>query len=340
MLIRAHTNVNAINEMGHSSLQLASMFKSPLNDKAKSRLPLVKLLVENGADIDHRDKGGFSAIDFAAMNQDLELTKYFLSRNARVTLEHQFFATKREHILTYVTDLAVFQAINDRLEFEKAQVLEEDRLREVERQRVLDEQRAIQAAFDLLRMKGRTKELRRLRLKEQDEARLAAKESAIRTTLDVQMESFLKPAIDNAEKFYHAGEWWKDNYNHWDIRLKVDIGNNAAFDKVYVDAKREILKLKVDNDYGLLEKRWQQAGGTQLKAVFKHNAAFECLYLEKDRRKSEEVDIVVLDKIDDSLDFEYQDQNDAELDGEDLDALVESAKSPVIGKKLLSSHIR
>lgn len=322
MLVEAHCNVNAINEMGHTALMMATIFKPPMFTKNLSRLRFVKLLVENNADVNLRDKGGFSAIDFATMNQDIELVRYFLEHDARVTLENQYIVTKREHILTYAKDPDVYRIIKERLDFEQQQIVEEERKKEEERQRVLEEERQRQLKLDMQRMKGKTKLIRMLRLQQLEEAKALEKKRQIRESLDQQMELFMKTA-SKEEAFYHAGEWWRDNYNHWDLRLKPEFVSN--FDKVYTDALKLIQKLKSDNDYGVLQGRWSKAnaGEGPLRAVFKRNALFDVALSEEQKKPEDEHEkFEAKDKINDTLDFEYKNENDAELDGEDLDEIM------------------
>lgn len=60
--------MNCENEFGQSPLELACMIP-PLPSKKSIRWKTIKWFVKEGAFINHRDKGGYSAIDYAAMNQ-------------------------------------------------------------------------------------------------------------------------------------------------------------------------------------------------------------------------------------------------------------------------------
>ena len=143
MLIEARANVNAITEFGHTPLHLAAMFKPPdAKNKKLSRFPMIQLLVESGADVNIRDRGGFSALDFAASNQDLRLVKYLLDNKARCTLDPQFLTTRRDTILTFCIDPEVYRLVKATLDREQALVEAEERRKEVERQRLIDEEKA------------------------------------------------------------------------------------------------------------------------------------------------------------------------------------------------------
>ena len=147
MLIEAHANVNALTEFGHTPLHLAAMFKPVDLKRSKlSRFPMIQLLVQNGADVNIRDKGGFSALDFAASNQDLRLVKYLLDCKARCTLDPQYLVTGRDHILSFCIDPEVYRLIKATLDKEQALLIEEERRRELERQRLIDEEKARQVS--------------------------------------------------------------------------------------------------------------------------------------------------------------------------------------------------
>lgn len=102
MLMRAGAQVNVTNELGCSPLDMCVMMKIP-PDKRKDQLKMVKYLLENGADPNNRDKGGFSAIDQAAINQDLEIIQMLLEHGANVLRENYTLVAKRNHILRYVS---------------------------------------------------------------------------------------------------------------------------------------------------------------------------------------------------------------------------------------------
>jgi hypothetical protein len=176
MLIQAHTNVNACTEMGHTPLHLVSMFKPEVliqslangnlftalgkklddifkldsRNKRLNRLPFVQLLVENGADVNIRDKGGFSALDFAASNQDVVLVRYLLAKGAKCSLPTQYLVCERDHILSFCTNPEVYKLIKETLDREEAAVAEEERKTEEVRQKLLDEEKARQVGSSVI----------------------------------------------------------------------------------------------------------------------------------------------------------------------------------------------
>ena len=193
MLFEAHVNPNAINELGHSALSLAVMFKAHSTKQKKDRFEIIKLIVANGAAIDHRDKGGFSALDFAVMNQDVDLVRFFLQNNVRVTLENAYLITKREPILSYARDPEVYRMVKEKLDAERFLIEEEERKAKEAQLKILEDARVAQAIKDAACKKTRQREARRNRLRALEEEKSRAKKVEIEAMLDVQMERYLKP---------------------------------------------------------------------------------------------------------------------------------------------------
>jgi hypothetical protein len=103
MLMRAGAKVNVTNELGCTPLDMCCMMKLP-PDKRKDQMKMAVYLLENGANPNNRDKGGFSAIDQAAINQDLEMIVLLLEFGANVMRDNLTLVAKRHHILRHVSN--------------------------------------------------------------------------------------------------------------------------------------------------------------------------------------------------------------------------------------------
>lgn len=101
MLRRAGAKLNITNEMGHTPLDLCVMIKHP-PDKRHEQMKMAIYMLENGADPNSRDKGGFSAIDHAAANQDAEMIALLIEFGANVLRGNSIFVGTRSHILKEV----------------------------------------------------------------------------------------------------------------------------------------------------------------------------------------------------------------------------------------------
>jgi hypothetical protein len=163
-----------------------------------------------------------------------------------------------------------------------------------------------------------------------EEAKAQATKEAILKSLNQQMESYNKP-VNHAEKWYRAGEWKKDVYDHWEIKIREGFVSN--FDKSYTDARDTILRLKHENDYDILGDRWKKAGGNTMQAVYPKNALFDIPgmdHTDTTRKKSkvkQAPQIIVKDKISDVLDFEFKNNNDEALENVDLEQLIDSSNA-------------
>lgn len=101
MIRRAGALFNVTNELGSTPLDLCVMIKHP-PDKRAEQINTLNYMLENGADPNNRDKGGMSAIDHAAANQDEEIILILLDYGAKVLRENYTLVAKRPHILKNV----------------------------------------------------------------------------------------------------------------------------------------------------------------------------------------------------------------------------------------------
>lgn len=114
MLVRAKASVNVTNELGNTVLDLCVMIKHP-PDKRKNQMKMAHYLLEQGAEVNTRDKGGFSPIDHAAINQDLEMISLLLEYGADLVRENHIFVAPRTNILKFIYDPDCFRVIYERL---------------------------------------------------------------------------------------------------------------------------------------------------------------------------------------------------------------------------------
>ena len=78
---------NALNIMGRSKNQNISIDKTPLYEASQNgSLDIVKLLAENGADLNKKASNGISPIDIAFQNDHLDIMKYLIEQGADINL--------------------------------------------------------------------------------------------------------------------------------------------------------------------------------------------------------------------------------------------------------------
>jgi hypothetical protein len=114
MLRRAGGEFNVTNEMGLTPLSLAVMMKLPPT-RRNDQLKVVKYLLENSANPNVRDKGGYCAIDHAAVNQDLEIIKLLLEFGANVRRENYVLVAQRESVLKHVINPECYRILYEKL---------------------------------------------------------------------------------------------------------------------------------------------------------------------------------------------------------------------------------
>jgi len=75
MLFRAGAKINVTTELGNTALDLAVMIQHP-KDKRKTQMKLVNFLLENGALVNTRDKGGNISFDMVMTFLILKMGSY------------------------------------------------------------------------------------------------------------------------------------------------------------------------------------------------------------------------------------------------------------------------
>lgn len=82
-----------------------------LNASFYDNLELVQFALENGANINHQDKNGFSALHFAVQEQHVEIIQHLLGNHINIDLQDQFGNT------------ALWRAVMDDVSIEIIQLL-------------------------------------------------------------------------------------------------------------------------------------------------------------------------------------------------------------------------
>lgn len=94
LLYKAGADLNILNELGESLLGMACLLRFA-DDKYVDNIRIVRFLIENGADVEHRDKAGYTPLDFAAMNNHTEICRLLLENGASVDRENTILVAKR-----------------------------------------------------------------------------------------------------------------------------------------------------------------------------------------------------------------------------------------------------
>jgi len=253
MLRRAGAKVNVTNELGCSPLDMCVMMKLP-PDKRKDQLKMVRYLLENGADPNNRDKGGYSAIDQAAVNQDLEIIQMLLEFGANVLRENHTLVAKRHHILRNVYEPEVYKVLYEQLLLEQGEYEQ----RQLIREKLLSEVAAERHHVKLFQALDKRKQKRLDREKSRDQT---AKLTVIMEQRHKHLQEEMEANLKNKEKAVQfQGTWTKDDVDHWTFKVK-DTPDRVNSDVLYRETYRTMNSLAEKNNIDKFNERWKAATG-------------------------------------------------------------------------------
>jgi ankyrin repeat protein len=327
MLIRAGAKLELTNEMGIDALTFAVMIHFP-RTKRNDQLKVVNYLLEKGASVNNRDKGGCCAIDYAAANQDLELIQLLLDNGANVLRENKILVAERQNILKYVHDPACYKLLYERLLFEES-LAEKAKKKQQEVEQIQEEEKVHKKLFrDLAKRKERRME----RDKNVTEAR-RAEELLIERKKKIQME--MEMNLQQVEKNRMTkGVWKRDTTGHWEFfkikpfRLRNDV--------LYEESVKTMKELAAKNSEDEFVKKWESlSGGGRLEAEWIRSKPFLLPGEEIAKKPFSGVASGSGRALRSSagasnsskkaaVDVDFVDENDKELEGENLDDLLAS----------------
>lgn len=317
MLRRAGAKVNVTNEMGVTPLDLAVMMKHP-PDRRKDQVKCVRYLLECDADVNTRDKGGYGPIDHAAVNQDLEIILMLLERGAKVMRENYVFVGSRHHILRNVHDPECYKVLYETLLREEDEAFARQ-IKQQQRNFIIDEEKKHEK-LHLSLNKKKQRRLERLKFLE-DTTRNEQILYERLSKLKEEMEKNLK--AQESKKADH-GLWVKDFAGHWEFHPKRF--SPITSEGIYGKNRHIMVQLQEKNSIDKFNHVWRNAtdkGRIELPWKKSEPFALPCEITDADLPK------LLSNKSLQSLskDVEYRDENDQELEGENLDDLLNDLQS-------------
>ena len=314
MLVRAKAHVNVSNEFGQSPLSLCAMMKQTLN-KISIQMEMAEFLLDAGADIEIRDKGGLSPLDYAVQNGNIPMIQLFLDYGATVRRDNKHFNVQRAPLLDNVTDKKCFSRIAGRLDKEMAGDRRKEANEEAARiQREIDlahEQR-IQDQLD--KKERRLEEIEALRQQK-------AKDEILRRKIQKLSGELNEEKAAKAKAVHGMGSWEKGNNRHWVWHDKKAVGPlHLNGDRIYATGLKLAEDVKERRSVASVNKRWEAITGTKLEVKWESMAGFdEIIEVDKKNRRASTNDEEKQDEKALVLPFDFKDENDAELEGQDLD---------------------
>ena len=310
MLFRAKGSVNRPNEFGITPFGIAIITVATSDLRAK-KLKMLRWMLRRGADVNWRDKGGFTALDYAVMNDDVMAVKLILDAGAKTDRNNRTLVAPRVPVLdNWRGNPEVYRLVLEANEKEMGALAARE-AEEWEAGAALREAQRVQKLHSDL-AKFRDHKMVKKAAKEtaeEKEAKALAYKRKLLEALD-----YLKVS---AEKRRGAGGWLRNEAGQW--HWQDIVKKKRELDSLYsgsVSLMKDLHKAnkvdrfndkwKVLTDGGSIEMKWEKADKFRVEGeVYSDD--------EKDGRDLDSVE-------------EFRDENDAELDGEDLEDMMDLLK--------------
>lgn len=329
LLRHAKADINPKNEFGHTPLHVISMMVFP-EDKRKRQLKTFKYMLEQGAEINIRDKGGYCPIDYAAMNGHEAMVAMLLERGAEVLRENYIFAAGRQPLLHIAVGPVSRAMIRDRID----EVVVENALAV----QIAQEEKAI--ADDIVKLRKRHQRIARKRVEAIEDKQQQLEDEYKKKREDDKIKKLEEDArllkIERDNKTIHRfGNWKKpDNLGgRWQFetsdkpiaKSNIQIINGKEVEEKYIgytDNLKTMRKLKDKYDFKKYNDRWKEKTGNNLEIDWKKDEIFKVAEFDSSDAKINSIkNKKNANEFIDSL--AIYDENDKELEGENIDDLLQ-----------------
>ena len=301
MLRRAKAKIDPENEFGQCPLHLCVMVTAAPNKREK-QFKMIKYLIKQGANVNARDKGGYSPIDYAAMSGDQEIAELLISVGAKVERTNETLVAKRKDILSLVPSTCpdLYKLLNEKLQTEN----EELASKKLVRQQVLalaeEERRHKKIHAQLMKRKLQREAAEKA-------AAFAARRQGILAERDRKLkEEWDRMAEESKRMKYKYGEWKKvenSKSSHWTwVNMREPWEGKGL---LYRESEQTMHDLRVKYGKDKYDEKWKQITGKHLEVKWTKDENFRT-----SEDKPEDTD---------SLGPEVNDENDELLANENLD---------------------
>ena len=259
MMNRAGAEINVVNEWGQSPLHFVAInvISNEFDPRRKRQLHMLNWLIEAGANVQLRDKGGYEPLDFACMNNDMEIIEILIEHGARLRRDNYSLVATRGNLLDQISDPDVYRFIIDRLKLEEETFQGKEELRR--KIKDLDEHDR-QAAKNLSSLAKRKEDkLRKQREALAFEVKLE-KESRRKANVAASMHSLTKGKKAKDAQF---GEWKADDMKnwHWEGRSNKKSADEMSA-TIHSTSVKKMVALEKKNRKSMYDERWQNMGGS------------------------------------------------------------------------------
>jgi ankyrin repeat protein len=259
MLHKAQCEIDQPNDLGLTPLGTLCMFNQP-SPRHHTHLKFVAWLLELGADVNHVDKGGHTALEFAAKHGNVDLVALLLKFKARVKRDAQFISLKTVDLLDpdICEDMTCRQLIKAkfneelRLENEEKEIKRQQRMEQESKIRDEERRLAIENAHANKHNALNEKHLYEHHLeieKSKKKARLEAKKKRMAMLEERRNEN---------------GSWKKSGPNDWRFVEGAKGKSVSIQGGVYDDALSMNAALEKAHEYSTMNKLWKELVGKDL----------------------------------------------------------------------------
>jgi hypothetical protein len=193
-------------------LMVCVFYKQP-PDKCELQLKMMEYLLEKGATLSTVDKGGFAAIDHAAIAGNMIMVRFFLDKGAKVTRKSNINVAPKKSLLSICKDPEIYRLIKHQLDKETA----ERQSHEDRKKRIMDEMKREKEKEKLFADLEKSALKRAKSAFDAEQAILDAAHAARKQELFKKMDKYdaKLEARRLEDKRYRMGEWRKLHGGSW-----------------------------------------------------------------------------------------------------------------------------
>lgn len=255
-LKRAGALVDKQNDLGITPLLYTCMFDyGNVKPMKKQHMNMIEWLLDNGADINHTDRGGHCALEHAAAKGNFDVCVLLLNRGAKVIRPTQFLSMKLPSPLDVSSDFKkVHRILLLRADMERDEFSNKEKAR---KKKLEDEQRE-----EAIRKRKEAHRLEKMeRLKEAKQRRV---EEHMKKQLDelnkVKKKTQQTTEKETDDKDKNSGKWVKRCTMTWQFHQGV-LSGDADVENIMGEAQRILDEKKTTLKSKNLKRRWHRMTG-------------------------------------------------------------------------------
>jgi len=256
LLIRAGAQVDQQNELGVTALGMHCMFNQP-EPRRKKHTKMCEWLIKQGANVNHTDRGGHTALEFAAAAGNMNVVTILLQNGARVTRNCKYLSMKMPSPLDVcdvnerVQRILMLRSVVERDELAKKEARQEAaRKKELER-------------LDVIRRQKERELKRKEKLKNDKVLKAKLAWLAANKQHNAKAKKAAMAAFSDSGSAY--GVWRRTGRFAWELRHDLDVA--AAQAEGVIGFSKALIEEQKRKGLGgaMISKRWKKITGTSIE---------------------------------------------------------------------------